>query len=205
LATFLQFLLLFFNVAQHILRDTNLKILKERKHMLTKTKLKGFTIIEVVLVLAIAGLIFMMVFIALPALQRSQRDTQRKNDMARMQTAIVNFQSNNHNRLPDDDYFEDSCGDGIGGAIGTGEAAVEAGGFCANYLLVGGDSFQDPDGNAYDIVVGGDANTTFGSYEVHIWRNSYCDGEIVKPITGAVNKVALTYKLEGGGTICLNN
>lgn len=39
---------------------------------------KGFTIIEVVLVLAVAGLIFLMVFIALPALQRSQRDSQRK-------------------------------------------------------------------------------------------------------------------------------
>lgn len=39
---------------------------------------KGFTIIEVVLVLAIAGLIFLMVFIALPALQRGQRDTQRR-------------------------------------------------------------------------------------------------------------------------------
>ena len=32
---------------------------------------KGFTIIEVVLVLAIAGLIFLMVFVALPALQRA--------------------------------------------------------------------------------------------------------------------------------------
>ena len=30
---------------------------------------KGFTIIEVVLVLAIAGLVFLMVFIALPSLQ----------------------------------------------------------------------------------------------------------------------------------------
>ena len=37
---------------------------------------QGFTIIEVVLVLAIAALIFLMVFMALPALQRSQRDTQ---------------------------------------------------------------------------------------------------------------------------------
>ena len=44
---------------------------------------KGFTISEVVLVLAIGGLIFLMVFIALPALQRSQRDTQRKDDLAR--------------------------------------------------------------------------------------------------------------------------
>ena len=39
---------------------------------------KGFTIIEVVLVLAVAGLIFLMVFLALPALQRAQRDTTKK-------------------------------------------------------------------------------------------------------------------------------
>ena len=50
---------------------------------------KGFTIIEVVLVLAIAGLIFLMVFIALPQLQRAQRDTQRRNDLARVATALT--------------------------------------------------------------------------------------------------------------------
>ena len=55
---------------------------KERKYT-------GFTIIEVVLVLAIAGLIFAMVFIALPALQRAQRNTQRKQDLSRMQAAIT--------------------------------------------------------------------------------------------------------------------
>ena len=64
-----------------------------------KTK-KGFTIIEVVLVLAIAGLIFLMVFIALPALQRSQRDTQRRNDMARLATALTQYQANNGGGLP---------------------------------------------------------------------------------------------------------
>ena len=48
--------------------------------MTKKDNKKGFTIIEVVLVLAIAGLIFAMVFIALPALQRSQHDQSRKND-----------------------------------------------------------------------------------------------------------------------------
>ena len=61
---------------------------------------KAFTIIEVVLVLAIAGLIFLMVFIALPALQRNQRDTQRKNDMSRVKTALDNYKSNNKNTLP---------------------------------------------------------------------------------------------------------
>ena len=63
--------------------------------------LPAFTIIEVVLVLAIAGLIFLMVFIALPALQRNQRDTQRKNDMSRVKTALDNYKSNNKNTLPE--------------------------------------------------------------------------------------------------------
>ena len=56
---------------------------------------QGFTIIEVVLVLAIAGLIFLMVFIAWPALQRSQRDTQRRNDYSMLSTAVSNYITNN--------------------------------------------------------------------------------------------------------------
>ncbi|MBQ8992509.1 type II secretion system protein [Candidatus Saccharibacteria bacterium] len=61
---------------------------------------RGFTIIEVVLVLAIAGLIFLMVFLALPALQRSQKDTQRRNSLGEFRTQIVQYQSNNNGRLP---------------------------------------------------------------------------------------------------------
>ena len=57
------------------------------------TNKKGFTIIEVVLVLAIAGLIFLMVFLALPALQRSQRDTARKNDMSRLVAALNDYKA----------------------------------------------------------------------------------------------------------------
>ena len=60
---------------------------------------KAFTIIEVVLVLAIAGLIFLMVFIALPTLQRSQRNTRRHQDLARIATAVNDYQANN-NSLP---------------------------------------------------------------------------------------------------------
>ncbi|MBS7346232.1 MAG: type II secretion system protein [Candidatus Sacchiramonaceae bacterium] len=60
----------------------------------------GFTIIEVVLVLAIAGLIFLMVFIALPALQRSQRNTQYKNNVAIAVGMVQNYKSNNRGNLP---------------------------------------------------------------------------------------------------------
>ena len=56
---------------------------------------KGFSIIELVLVLAIAGLIFLMVFIALPALRRSQQDMGRKNDSSTVVSAIGTYRSNN--------------------------------------------------------------------------------------------------------------
>jgi prepilin-type N-terminal cleavage/methylation domain-containing protein len=72
--------------------------------MNVQTKLKdtkGFTIIEVVLVLAIAGLIFLMVFIALPALQRNQRDSARKAEVGTIASAITTYQSNNRGQAPD--------------------------------------------------------------------------------------------------------
>lgn len=63
-------------------------------------KQSGFTIIEVVLVLAIAGLIFLVVFLALPQLQRSQRDSQRQSDVGRMISAITTYSSNEGNGIP---------------------------------------------------------------------------------------------------------
>ena len=68
--------------------------------MNAKQTIKGFTIIEVVLVLAIAGLIFLMVFIALPALQSGQRDTARKQDIGNLGTAVNNYSSANRGALP---------------------------------------------------------------------------------------------------------
>ena len=60
----------------------------------------GFTIIEVVLVLAIAGLIFLMVFLGLPALQRNQRNTARKQDYSTIASAIQTYKSNNKGEFP---------------------------------------------------------------------------------------------------------
>lgn len=68
--------------------------------MNVKQTTKGFTIIEVVLVLAIAGLIFLMVFIALPALQSGQRDTARKDDVSIISTAVSNYVSQNKGSFP---------------------------------------------------------------------------------------------------------
>ncbi len=68
-------------------RDFKAKYLQNRKNFAPS----GFTIIEVALVLAIAGLIFLVVFLALPALQRSQRDTARRQDVANGVVAVQQF------------------------------------------------------------------------------------------------------------------
>src|ERR1700760_1433168 len=56
---------------------------------------QGFTIIEVLIVLAIAGLILLIVFLAVPALQRNQRNTARTNDVSRIGAAVSDWSSNN--------------------------------------------------------------------------------------------------------------
>jgi len=58
-------------------------------------KHQGFTIIEVMIVLAIAALMLLVVFLAVPNLQRSQRNNARKSDGSRVAAAVVDFTSNN--------------------------------------------------------------------------------------------------------------
>ena len=60
----------------------------------------GFTIIEVVLVLAIAGLIFLMVFIALPNMQTAQRNSQRRNDYNNLSTQVTDYAVNHNGVYP---------------------------------------------------------------------------------------------------------
>lgn len=156
-----------------------------------KTKNKGFTIIEVVLVLAIAGLIFMMVFIALPALQRSQRDTQRKNDLSRAITALNSYQSNNRGNLP------------------TNTSAFWNNTFRPQYITVAGDTFADPSGNTYTFSVQTTAmpsGTTFNSAAptIRVVYGAVCNGDTLTTGQGT-RKVALQMKLEGGGIACQSN
>ncbi|MBR1939235.1 type II secretion system protein [Candidatus Saccharibacteria bacterium] len=111
---------------------------------------KGFTIIEVVLVLAIAGLIFLMVFIALPALQRGQRNTQRKNDLSRIATAATQYQSNNSGRLPFNSGDAENC-------YTDAKCLRASSTFVKRYILAndGSDTtaFSDPDGEPYQIYI----------------------------------------------------
>jgi len=162
----------------------------------TKSK-SGFTIIEVVLVLAIAGLIFLIVFLAVPALQRSQRDTQRRNDSARFMSQISNFQSNNKGVVP---------------TVATGAAAVGAtptvGDFIAAYLDNGSgtpDNWKDPSsGSVYPRVAAvGDVPTTSGQWNYYVGQ--ICNGEAATTTGASARNVAFVMKLEGAGSFCATN
>ena len=150
----------------------------------------AFTIIEVVLVLAIAGLIFLMVFIALPALQRNQRDTQRKNDIGRVLTALQSYQSNNRGSIPT-----------------SWESQLTT-----PYLRLDGDTFTDPSGINYRLtsrtVADGKPTRRINSAGdismIFYYLNSKCDGENIVAADGA-NRVAFAALLEGGGIYCVNN
>ncbi len=166
---------------------------------------KGFTIIEVVLVLAIAGLIFLMVFVALPALQRSQRDTQRRDDMARFLSQLNQYQANNNGKVP--------------------ETKAKYTEFINNYLQVrtskndastAQDSFTDPSGTDYIIAAVttcSDADNgcpqkskaeDYKDGKINVYTNATCDGENPKYSKGD-RKIAITYKFEGAGTYCGHN
>ncbi|HSW81230.1 MAG TPA: prepilin-type N-terminal cleavage/methylation domain-containing protein [Candidatus Saccharimonas sp.] len=159
---------------------------------LVNKEAKGFTIIEVVLVLAIAGLIFLVVFLALPALQRSQRDTQRKSDLGRMMSQITAYTANNQGVLPT--------------AWGSSSA------FMTSYMKSGGQSFSDPQSNSdYAITSKSTAAAASGLTSGNIWvypgfkcDSTVTDGSGVSS-TGNTRQLAALIYQEQGGFYCQNN
>lgn len=162
-------------------------------------KRSGFTIIEVSLVLAIAGLIFMMVFIALPSLQRNQRDAKRREDMIIYTEAISKYQSNNRGALPS----------GTPASVTADSTDNEWGEFYQKYLP---SPFTDPSGQDYSLKVvscEGDVGAVCngGTLEQGVILTiiqAACNGEnAIK--TANPRKIAVRYKLEGGGVYCGDN
>lgn len=80
---------------------------------------KGFTIIEVMIVLAIAALILLIVLLAVPALQRNSRNTTIKNDASNVAGGISTYESDNNGAVPKL-------------ACGTGTVTLAAGGTCGS-------------------------------------------------------------------------
>lgn len=184
--------------------------------------LKGFTIIEVSLVLAIGGLILLMVFIALPGLRVSQRDTQRRENIMEFLEKVKNFQTNNRGALPGLSENNTTVSWSDAKDIYTNSETTWKG-FYHDYL---GEVFLDPSGVNYKLVVmncdavGADAEckktgnynkeieniykASFpNEYKLLVVKQATCYGD--KAVgSGNPRKLAVLYKLEGAGVYCNN-
>lgn len=186
----------------------------------------GFTLIEVVLVLAIAGLIFAMVFIALPALNQSQRNTQRKRDAAALATAMQQWYTHNTSSVSDNFSSRND----------------KSRGFCTFYKRYVGKELTDPStGKPYKVALWGSTNVidcingdteNRGAYDPDVhgsagygdsdnWAlmqvgdiqyddGAFCEDEGFNDDIGGErysgSKIfAFRVRLEGGATICVDN
>lgn len=142
---------------------------------------KGFTLIEVVIVLAIAALILVIVFLAVAGAQRSQRDQASKNAAGRLVAQFTNYVSDNGN-------------------IATGGSAIPA-----QYL----DKISDGRGKLPTQAAAAATMTTF-TYRIGgtctVNSLGVNTGAITDGGTGQTNKIAVAYYSESGNTsVCLTN
>ncbi len=167
---------------------------------ISNDKKRGFTIIEVSLVLAIAGLIFLMIFVALPALQRNSRDAQRRDDLMTYLEQLKKYQTNNRGNLPKDwgdfmgKYFRDRTDPSTGDDYK--QKIVECG--------------SGPDKPCTDSTIkevyGSDFPYDGGS--IVVIKQATCgedeNGDVFPVGTSNPRSVAALYRLEVGGVYCDN-
>lgn len=168
---------------------------------------EGFTIIEVLIVLAIAGLLMAVVFIAVPQLQRNSRDNARQNMVQRLKTEMETYSGNNQGRYPLD-FSACAAGNNVGrwcdfynryvsGKIDVRDPSTGSDVVAATFS--GG--FRNGDGAA--------ATLPANAGEVTIARGAKCDGEGIAA-SGTANantkNFALVIGLDRAGTrYCLDN
>lgn len=129
---------------------------------------QGFTIIEVMIVLAIAAMILLVVLLAVPALQRNSRNSTLKNDVGIIQGTINDYATNNNGTQPT--YVAAS-----GGVLSVGTSSSDTnmqkgkiqGGTAVTYSATAG---AQPSGTGVSAT----QKTAIGS--VYILKGYNCDG-----------------------------
>lgn len=155
--------------------------------MLKKNQ-KGFTIIEVLIVLAIAGLIMLIVFLAVPGLQRSSRNNARKNDASHLSAAVSDFVSNANGTMPG------------GAAYTAGQAKIDAATILKDVNLAqlsltqGGSAMA---ANTLAVINGGVNMPATADNEVGIYLGDTCNGAVLS--AGTTREAALIYPIEQSG------
>lgn len=152
---------------------------------------KGFTLIEVVLVLAIGGLIFLLAFLAFQQVSRNRRDTERRSAASQVVAELQNYAGDNSNNFPTSSVA-------VGSNVCTGGTAPAAGSFQAfirTYMCSGSPAeFNGPQG-AYTLQVSTTAPT---KDQIRYINGENCDGDSVS------GSVRVDIGLEAG-SVCRDN
>jgi prepilin-type N-terminal cleavage/methylation domain-containing protein len=149
------------------------------KTQLKKT-IEGFTIIEVMIVLAIAGLILAIVFLAVPALQRNSRNTQRRNDVASLLGSANEYVANNNGALPV-----------VSGQFNTAFAGSTA---KLGFYTAGNATY------AYSAVARGAVPAVAaGNDAVVVYNYLKCNGTAGTTTGASARSLAAIYNIEGSG------
>lgn len=139
----------------------------------------GFTLIEVVLVLAIGALIILMALLAFGGASRSRRDTARTSLAGEIQAAAEQSASNNNGTYPDSTTFAQ---------------------------LKASNAWKDPSSGANGVVYGSSAPTTPGVTFV-IGGTCNVDGKALGTVTASnTSQYAVIYYQETSkATVCKSN
>jgi len=159
-------------------------------------KAQGFTIIEVLIVLAIAGLILLVVFLAVPALQRNARNTQRSTDVGNILSGISEYVGNNNGQLPAVGAISGSGGDLTIGASGSNTIPVKLG-----YYTVADVSITD--NSTANLSNPGNSTDASQRDKVRIVRGASCSTTTIgDAVTGSSRSIVALYYLEPDSKQC---
>ena len=159
-----------------------------------KLNKKGFTLIEVVLVLAIGGLIFLLAFIAFQQVSTNRRDTVRRSDAGRVLAELQNY-------FTDSRKYPAAFSGGYWSDVPSG-APSDFEKFSISYL--GGSNFKSPRGDAV-LFTGDEPSFLYGDglAKGRVFQygfNKACDGSSIGSAT-VEGSVAVRVSLEKG-TAC---
>lgn len=177
-------------------------------------KQEGFTLIEVMIVIAIAGLIMVVALIAIPQLQRNQRNNARQSIASRVVTELGNYAGNNNGEVLDstdedelDGFYDRYMGCG-NAADADDEQTLTA---CAVDITDPrvGESMIMEQGvtaptDAPTLDLDDTDQTDGGELGILYYSDGLaCDGEDV--VDGSTRTFALYTVMEGGAIYCLDN
>jgi prepilin-type N-terminal cleavage/methylation domain-containing protein len=155
-----------------------------------KQNKKGFTIIEVLFVLVIAGIIMLIVFVAIPQLRKQTRNTQMKDVMSRISAELENYSTQANGSYPGDN--------------------TSFGNFKVNYIEKQQKQFKDPLSDSIVAIVQSSVTSDLVDFDsdprnVLYMKGKKCtsDGQNVE--NGTSRSYALVTHLNDNVPYCLDN